>query len=147
MALLRRAAAGEEALPICERAMIQPGDGRLVHARHHQLAPAGLGDETGSVDLLLEAAENFHYDDLSLTVEGRTGGELSARLRLAGGNPDLFDGYPIALNINLEGALDQILRRGIAVSQVDELAREYFERLSEGLVTDDFIDELERLGE
>jgi hypothetical protein len=109
--------------------------------------PAGLGDETGSVDLLLEAAENFHYDDLSLTVEGRTGGELSARLRLAGGNPDLYGGYPIALNVNLEGALDRILRRGIAVSRLDEFTRAYFERLSEGLVTDDFIEELERLGE
>ena len=106
-----------------------------------------FGDETGSVDLLLEAARNFHYDDLSLIVAGRTGDQLSARLRLVGGNPDLFDGYPVALNVNLEGALDQILRRGIAVSQVGTFTQEYFERLSEGLVTDDFIDELESLGE
>ena len=106
-----------------------------------------FGDETGSVDLLLEAARNFHYEDLSLTVAGRTGDQLSARLRLVGGNPDLFDGYPVALTVNLEGALDQILRRGIAVSEVGAFTQEYFERLSEGLVTDDFIEELERLGE
>jgi hypothetical protein len=106
-----------------------------------------FGDETGSVDLLLEAAENFHYEDLSLAVSGRTGEALEARLRLVGGNPDLFDGYPVALNVNLEGALDQILRRGIAVSNVGEFTRAYFERLSEGVVTDDFIEELQRLGE
>jgi hypothetical protein len=107
----------------------------------------GFGDETGSVDLLLEAAENFHYDDLSLTVSGRTGEDLQARLRLVGGNPDLFNGYPVALNVNLEGALDRILRRGIATSRIDEVTRAYFERLSEGVVTDDFIEELERLGD
>lgn len=110
-------------------------------------AVPGFGDETGSVDLLLEAAENFHYDDLSLTLSGRTGEDLQARLRLVGGNPDLFDGYPVALNVNLEGALDQILRRGIATSRIGEVTRAYFERLSEGVVTDDFIEELERLGD
>ena len=62
-----------------------------------------------SVDLLLQALENFQYDELSLSVDKRLDGETELRLQTTGNNPDVLDGYPFAININLSGNADQIL--------------------------------------
>ena len=80
--------------------------------------PAGFGDDSGGVDLLLNAVRNFHYESLSLSLSGRTGGDLIAGLSIRGANPDLYEGYPIALNINASGALDRILRRSLATVRI-----------------------------
>ena len=80
--------------------------------------PAGFGDESGGVDLLLNAVRNFHYESLSLSLSGQTGGDLIAGVNIRGANPDLYEGYPIALNINASGALDRILRRGLATVRI-----------------------------
>ncbi len=62
-----------------------------------------------SVDLLLQALENFQYDTLSFSVDKRLDGETELRLQTTGSNPDVLDGYPFAININLSGNADQIL--------------------------------------
>ena len=67
--------------------------------------PAALEAGGQNVNLLLQALENFRYKDLRLTIDGRTDGEMDVGLHIAGANPDLYDGYPIEFNRNLEGAL------------------------------------------
>ena len=62
-----------------------------------------------SVDLLLQALENFQYDTLSFSVDKRLDGETELRLQTTGNNPEVLDGYPFAININLSGNADQIL--------------------------------------
>lgn len=62
-----------------------------------------------SVDLLLQALENFQYDTLSFSVDKRLDGETELRLQTTGSNPEVLDGYPFAININLSGNADQIL--------------------------------------
>jgi hypothetical protein len=99
-------------------------------------APNGGADvlDTGQAgtDLLLDALANFHYDDLSLAINGIAGGETAVALRLVGRNPDLYDGYPVALNVKLEGALDTLLRRGLAGYRIPETVRERLEDFAEG---------------
>jgi hypothetical protein len=87
-------------------------------------APAALQAGGQNVNLLLQALENFRYDKLRLTIDGRTDDEMDVRLHLAGANPDLLGGHPIEFNLNLEGALANILRAGLAGYQIPERIRE-----------------------
>jgi hypothetical protein len=87
-------------------------------------APAALQAGGENVNLLLQALENFRYKELRLTIDGRTDGDLDVGLHIAGANPDLYDGYPIEFNLNLEGALADVLRAGLAGYQIPERIRE-----------------------
>ncbi|GHD59599.1 hypothetical protein GCM10017083_44070 [Thalassobaculum fulvum] len=83
-------------------------------------APA-LQDSGEQVSLLLRAIRNFVYESFEVEADGRPGEPFDVRLRLRGANPDLFDGYPIALNVTLSGALDQLfgeIRRNLGLSDV-----------------------------
>ncbi|HET6469017.1 MAG TPA: YdbH domain-containing protein [Geminicoccaceae bacterium] len=82
--------------------------------------PAGLAAGGASVDLMLQALRDFRYDSLSMTLDGRTEGEMLAGLKVAGRNPELYGGYPVEFNLNLEGQLASIVRRGIDAYQIPE---------------------------
>jgi hypothetical protein len=87
--------------------------------------PAFLaGDPGSSTDMLLQALTDFHYDSLSLSVDGEAGGEMTLSFAIRGSNPTFFDGYPVALNLNVGGALDTILRRGLATYRIPSTVRE-----------------------
>ena len=87
-------------------------------------APAALQAGGQNVNLLLQALENFRYEKLRLTIDGRTDGEMDVGLHLAGANPDLYGGHPIEFNLNLEGALANVVRAGLAGYQIPERIRE-----------------------
>ena len=55
----------------------------------------------------LSALENFHYSELDGTIDYNTDGSYQLMVHLAGSNPDLYDGYPIALNLNIGGMLPE----------------------------------------
>jgi hypothetical protein len=76
--------------------------------------PAGLGADDASIDLVLEALSNFHYQRIRVDLDRAAGGETVIGLHIAGANPNLYDGYPIELNVTLTGALDQIVRDSLA---------------------------------
>ena len=76
--------------------------------------PSGLGADDASIDLVLAALSNFHYDRLDVDLSRAAGGETEVGLHIAGSNPDLYDGYPIELNVNLTGELDRIVRDSLA---------------------------------
>jgi Dicarboxylate transport len=87
-------------------------------------APPALQAGGEGVDLLLQALENFHYEALEITLDGRTDAAMDIALHLAGANPDLYDGYPVEFNLDLEGELANILRQGMASYQIPERIRE-----------------------
>jgi len=82
------------------------------------LAP---GEETR---LLTDALRNFHYTELTGGLSGNANGELVLRLGLRGANPDLYDGYPFAINVKLEGSLADVVRRGTVGFRPMELIRD-----------------------
>jgi hypothetical protein len=63
--------------------------------------------------ILRDALKDFRYQQLSLTIDGNLGGEEQIKLKLNGANPALYGGLPIALNVNLTGALDSIARSSV----------------------------------
>jgi hypothetical protein len=87
-------------------------------------APAALQAGGQNVNLLLQALENFRYEDLRLTIDGRTDGEMDVGLHIRGANPDLYGGHPIEFNLNLEGALADVVRAGLTGYQIPERIRE-----------------------
>ena len=74
--------------------------------------------------LALRALEDFRYDSLRMTLNRQLGGETLVTLHLKGRNPDLYDGYPIALNLTLSGALDRILQDSLSGYRVPDKIRQ-----------------------
>ena len=93
--------------------------------------PALQGGGEG-VSLMLEALKNFHYDVVSLAVDGRSGDEWSVKLHIEGENPNFMDAYPFVFNLNLSGKLDEIIRTGL---QSYELPARVGEGISKGRPT------------
>ena len=87
--------------------------------------PAALKGDPGSpTGLLLGALTDFRYESLRATVDGEAGGEMRVGLRVLGANPEFYGGHPVALNLNLSGALDRILRQGLDAYRIPDAVRE-----------------------
>jgi len=111
--------------------------------RYRADAPDLPEEQSEGVDLLLEALRNFHYDELALSLDGATGEDMDARLRLRGANPDLYGGYPFALTINVAGALERILRRSLATTRFAERVEEFYRDGGGEQTNDELLDELD----
>ena len=62
-----------------------------------------------AMDIVVQALQNFHYSVLNSTIDYDEKGKLSLGLRLEGKNPDLRDGQPVVLNVNLEENIPALL--------------------------------------
>ena len=91
------------------------------------------------VALLLQALRDFRYESLSMTLNGETGGETEIGLRISGANPELYDGYPIALNVNVSGELYDLLRQGLAAGRYARQAEEYYRDRVQDQALDDIL--------
>jgi hypothetical protein len=83
-----------------------------------------VGDPGSGTDTLLKALTDFRYDSLVLSIDGETGGEMTLSFAIRGSNPSFYDGYPVALNLNVGGALDTILQRGLATYRIPSAVQE-----------------------
>lgn len=87
--------------------------------------PAALQGDPGSpTGMLMGALTDFRYDSLRATLDGEAGADLHVGLAVRGANPSFYDGHPVALNLKLSGALDQILRRGLDAYRIPDAVRD-----------------------
>jgi hypothetical protein len=77
-----------------------------------------------SVKLMLQALENFRYDALKITLDGRTDGATAIGLHLNGANPGLYDGHPVEFNLNLDGNLASLIQTNLENYQIPDRIRE-----------------------
>lgn len=98
------------------------GPGRLSYDPAEP--PSFLAGGEQGTDLLLRAVTDFRYDSLDMTLDGTAGGELAVKLAISGSNPDFYDGYPVALTLNVSGALDTVLRRSLDAYRIPDAVRE-----------------------
>jgi len=87
------------------------------------MAPGGQGALIG------EIFKDFRYDGLELTLGGTLGDNLTLGVRLAGSNPSFYNGHAVVFNLNLSGALESLLTKGLQSFQftpqaLGELVRE-----------------------
>jgi hypothetical protein len=83
-----------------------------------ETTPDVIEQQGASVRLVLDALANFHFTGLTATVNGRTDGAMRVGLSLKGANPDLHEGHPVEFNLNLEGELALLFRRGMRSYQL-----------------------------
>ncbi|MBS0298400.1 MAG: YdbH domain-containing protein [Proteobacteria bacterium] len=83
-----------------------PGVLRFQSEKASQLL-ASSGKE---MNLLLQAAQDFHYTELSMDLDKAVTHDLVAKLSLLGNNPAVKNGRAFRLNIKLETDIDKILQ-------------------------------------
>jgi len=83
-----------------------PGVLRFQSEKASQLL-ASTGKE---MNLLLQAAQDFHYTELSMDLDKAVTHDLVAKLSLLGNNPAVKEGRVFRLNIKLETDIDKILQ-------------------------------------
>ncbi len=102
-------------------------DGKLAAESGGLIVYRGSAADAASdnqTKLLTDALRNFHYTELSGGLSGNANGNLALRLALRGANPGLYDGYPFAINVKLEGSLADMLRRGTVGFRPLEIIKE-----------------------
>lgn len=93
---------------ITNGAISSSGKGVIIY--NNEAADAAANTE--QTQLLAQALKDFHYTELTGAVDGNINGNLQFKIGLRGANPALYDGYPIDLNVNLQGSLADLIRRG-----------------------------------
>lgn len=76
------------------------------------------------VTVLLQALENFHYEQLSLAIRSDHNGVIRLVMTIHGNNPERFGGKPINLNINLEGKLADMIAAELKAQDYQQYAPE-----------------------
>ena len=84
----------------------------------------GMAQGNQAMALVVQAMENFHYSVLNSTIAYAPDGTLMLGLRLAGSSPEIRDGHPIVLNINLEEDIPALLTSLQLSGRVNEAVTE-----------------------
>lgn len=92
---------------------------------------AMMGDNQ-AMDVVVKALQNFHYSVLSSTLDYDETGKLTLDLRLEGKNPELREGQPVVLNINLEEDIPALLTSLQLSGRVNEAVTERVRTLLQG---------------
>jgi hypothetical protein len=89
-------------------------DGRLKNTTLGHLSyDAGDGAATQLNNIAVQALQDFRYDLLDATLNYQFEGAYSIRARIEGRNPTLYDGYPVAFNLNLSGSLPGLMQASL----------------------------------
>ncbi|MGQ9366071.1 intermembrane phospholipid transport protein YdbH family protein [Azospirillum sp. A39] len=105
-------------------ALSAAGGGTLRYDPAEPPAFLAEGEPGSPTALLMGALTDFRYESLDMTINGVAGGELVVGLAIRGANPEFYDGYPVALNLNVSGALDRILRQSLDAYRIPDAVRE-----------------------
>lgn len=106
---------------------------------------AGLAQGNAAMQIVVEAMKNFHYSVLDSTIDYARDGTLNLDLHIEGNNPNVRDGQPIVLNVNLEEDIPALLTSLQLSGRVNEAVTERVRKLLEQQQSDDAPDlEIER---
>ncbi len=94
-----------------------------IRSAEAKAALSGAGDY---VDLVLQALENFQYERLSIAVNKPEDGNSVLQLKVLGSNPEVLDGHPFDINLNLETDLGPLLQ---ALTAGQRLSKELMEQI------------------
>ncbi|AOY88429.1 hypothetical protein BKP64_09770 [Marinobacter salinus] len=83
-----------------------------------------LAQNNDTMNLVVRALQNFNYELLRSTIDYDQDGTLSLGLRLEGSNPEVRDGYPIVVNLNLQEDIPALLTSLQLSGRVNEAVTE-----------------------
>lgn len=61
------------------------------------------------VALMVQALDDFQYDQLKVGVRRSSAEDLTLQVLLEGANPEVLEGHPFRINVNLSGNLEDVL--------------------------------------
>ncbi|MFZ4541685.1 MAG: intermembrane phospholipid transport protein YdbH family protein [Rickettsiales bacterium] len=79
------------------------------------LAPEVIPGDNQQVELVREVMKNLQYQVLALEFGMAPDNNLSAKLSVEGRNPDVENGRPIKLNVNLSGDLLDLIKQNVTL--------------------------------
>lgn len=80
-----------------------------------------------NVKHLRTALQNFDYESLSLNISAESGQTQTIRLKARGTNEEFYGGAPVEINLNLEGALQNVLKYNLGAYQLPETIQKHIE--------------------
>lgn len=106
---------------------------------------AGIAQGNAAMQIVVEAMKNFHYSVLNSTIDYARDGTLKLDLHIEGKNPNVRNGQPIVLNVNLEEDIPALLTSLQLSGRVNEAVTERVKKLIEKQQSGDAPDlEIER---
>jgi|GEM_PF-653208 len=90
-----------------------------------------LARNNEAMDLVVRALQNFNYSVLNSTIDYDQDGTLNLGLRLEGSNPQVRDGHPVVVNINLQEDVPALLTSLQLSGRVNEAVTERVRKLME----------------
>jgi len=72
-------------------------------------ARESLIKQGSEVALMVQALDNFQYEQLKVGVRRSSTEDLTLQVLLEGANPEVLDGHPFRINVNLAGNLEDVL--------------------------------------
>ncbi|WP_148864266.1 intermembrane phospholipid transport protein YdbH family protein [Marinobacter fonticola] len=106
---------------------------------------AGFAQGNAAMQIVAEAVKNFHYSVLDSTIDYAKDGTLNLGLHIEGNNPNVRDGQPVVLNINLEEDIPALLTSLQLSGRVNEAVTQRVKKLVEKQQSGDMPDlEIER---
>ena len=72
-------------------------------------ARESLIKQGNEVALMVQALDNFQYEQLQVGVRRSSTEDLTLQVLLEGANPEVLDGHPFRINVNLSGNLEDVL--------------------------------------
>ncbi|UCH53302.1 MAG: YdbH domain-containing protein [Pseudomonadota bacterium] len=112
----------------------------ITHGSVHARAPGGtlryqpndaaqaLAQSNPSIELLLKALSNYHYEKLEVDVNYSPSGDLDLAVAMAGMNPDWNAGQPVNLKVNVSDNIPMLLR---SLRLADDISEEVGRRVLE----------------
>ena len=101
---------------------IELQDGMLTGTRPGVLRYQG--PVADNENIAFKALRNLNYHSLQAKVNYQTNGDYHLGLRLEGSNPEVLSGHPLAFNLNLNGQLPELLKRGFLAGDLERIILE-----------------------
>lgn len=88
---------------------------------------ANLAQTNPSVNMVVDALRNFHYQVMSIHSDYKTKGDLNLQVHIEGRNPDWQAGKPVHLNLNLQENIPVLLRSLQVGGEISERVRQHYQ--------------------
>lgn len=86
------------------------------------------GEDPSAVDDVLS---NLQYSKMRMDIDGGLNGGVGIGLHVEGTNPDYLDGYPVVLDVNVNGPLGAIMNDGLATYKIPSQILERMRRFGQ----------------
>lgn len=112
-----------DAGPVIDNARIWTNTPGVLRFRS-EAAVKSLKQSGEMAELVVKALANFQYSDIDVSLDGPLSGDITATAKIKGANPDLYDGKKIELNVNLHGALRDLMQSASVFKDLPETIRD-----------------------